>query len=155
MLSAVDTGFISMCLKGFLYGNISILCTVTCTLANEVQIFAGLGLYSGIFAIYLQCHFKEPRTSTFVLYVLSLLYALSAATVAISLLTIILEVSNNSESICKNIIFYQLLLCGRFISVHYCLNFKSTTSQCYFALILSKAQYSVVVTSSPNVSWYA
>ena len=149
MLSALDLMLISLCLEGFFYGNISILCALTCTLAKEVQIFPGLGLYSGIFALYLQCHLKESRTSTIVFYVLCLLYVLSTAVVVLDMLTNILGVSNNS--ICKNIIFYQLC---RFISVHYRLNFKLTTSQCYFALILSKPQYSVVVTSSPNVSWY-
>ena len=149
MFSYYDSVLISLCFEGFFYGNISILCFLTCTLAKEVQIFPGLGLYSGIFVIYLQCHLKESRTSTIVFYVLCLLYVLSTATVVFDMLSNILQVSNNS--ICKNIIFYQLC---RFISIDYCLNFKLTTSQYYFALVLSEAHYSVVVTSSPNVSWY-
>jgi hypothetical protein len=56
----------------------------------------GLGIYSGIFAMYLQCPLKEFRTAIIVFYVLCLLYVLSMATVVIDLLKIILEVSNNS-----------------------------------------------------------
>ena len=105
MFTGADSAFIGLCLEGFFYGNISILCALTCTLAKEVQIFPCLlGLYSGIFAIYLQCHLKESRTAIIVFYVLCLLYVLSAATIVCDLLNIILEVSNNS--ICKNIIFY-------------------------------------------------
>ena len=67
------------------------------TLANEVQ--HGLGIYSGIFAMYLQCPLKESRTAIIIFYVLCLLYVLSAADVVSDLLSRILEVSNNS--ICK------------------------------------------------------
>ena len=99
MFTAVDMRFIMLCLEGFFYGNISVLCALTCTFTNEVQLFPGLGLYSGIFAIYLHCPLRESRTSTIIFYVLCLLYVLSAATVVVDLLTGIFEVSNNS--ICK------------------------------------------------------
>ena len=135
MLSAVDSAFIGLCLEGFFYGNISVLCALTCTFAKEVQIFPDLGLYSGIFAIYLQCHLKESRTGTIVFYVLCLLYVLSVATVISDLISVMLQVSNNS--ICKNIIFNRLC---RHVSVHYHLNFKLTTSHHYFALGLSKSR---------------
>ena len=74
-------------------------------LAYEAQLFPGptLGLYSGIFAIYLQCLSKESRTGNITFYVLCLLYVLSTATVVSDLLTNLLGVSNNS--ICKNIFF--------------------------------------------------
>jgi hypothetical protein len=66
-------------------------------------LFLGLGIYSGIFALYLQCPLKESRTAIFVFYVLCLLYALSMATVVFDVLNFVLmEVSNNS--ICKIII---------------------------------------------------
>ena len=71
--------------------------------AKEVQLFPGLGIYSGIFAIYLQCTLKESRKTTIVFYALSLLFILSTATVVSDLLVAIITVSNNS--ICKNIIF--------------------------------------------------
>ena len=151
MFTPFDSSLIALCLEGFFYGNIPLLYALTCTLAKEVQIFPGLlGLYSGIFAIYLQCPSKESRTAIIVFYVLCLLYVLSTATFVTDFLSVILEVSNTS--ICKNIHFYQIC---RFISVHYRLNFNLTTSQCYFALKLSNPQYSVAVTSSPNASWYA
>ena len=71
--------------------------------AKEVQLFPDLGLYSGIFAIYLQFASKESRTTTIIFYALCLLYILSTATVVCDLLHFIIEVSNNS--ICKIVIF--------------------------------------------------
>ena len=99
--------FLSLCLEGFLYGNISVLCAVPSLLvANEVQLFSGLGIYSGIFAIYLQCHGRPPnesRTANVVFYIICLLYIFSTVSIVCDLLNIILEVSNNP--FCKNIIF--------------------------------------------------
>ena len=126
---------IIMCLEGFLFGKISVLFALTCTLAKEVQSFPGLGLYSGIFAIYLHCPLNKSRTAAIIFYVLFLLYVLSAATVVCDLIFSVLIVSNNS--IYKNVIFYQLC---RFTSVHYHINSKLTHSQFYFAFGLSKSQ---------------
>ena len=106
MFTGIDLVFIMLYLEWFFYGNISVLCALACILAKEVQIFFGLGLYSGIFAIYLQCHLKDPRRAVIVFYVLCLLYALSAATVVCDLLNVILRVSDDSISGCKNIIFF-------------------------------------------------
>ena len=41
-------------LEGFLYGKYP-FCSLLCTLAKEVQLFLGLGIYSGILALYFQC----------------------------------------------------------------------------------------------------
>ena len=70
--------------------------------AKEVQLFPGLGVYSGIFAIYLQCSSNESRTRTanLVFYILCLLYIFCAATVVGDLVDSAFSVSNNS--ICKN-----------------------------------------------------
>ena len=60
---------------------------------KKVQLFPGLGIYSGIFAIYLHCVLsKEPRTRSIVLYALCLLYILSTATVVCDLLVYILPI---------------------------------------------------------------
>ena len=76
--------------------------------AKEVQLFPGLGIYSGIFAIYfkLQCVLvsKESRTTSIVFYALCLLYVLSTVSVASDLLKFVIGVSNNSIS--KYIIFF-------------------------------------------------
>ena len=106
MFTAYNSALIALCIEGFFYGNISILCALTssCTLAKEVQIFPGLGLYSGIFVIYLQCTSKESRRANVIFYVLCLLYVFSTATIVGDVLNAILQVSNNS--ICKNIIFF-------------------------------------------------
>ena len=91
--------FIGICVEGFLYGKI---CALTCTLAKEVQLFPGPGLYSGIFAIYLQCVSKRSGTAIILFYSVCLLYFLSTATFVSDLVALILQVSNNS--ICKNTI---------------------------------------------------
>jgi hypothetical protein len=106
MILGYEWDIISLYLEGFFFGKISVLCASTCTLAKEVQLFLGLGIYSGIFAIYLQCPSKESRTAIIVFYVLCLLYVLSMATFVIDLLVVVLDVSNHS--ICKIIIFMQM-----------------------------------------------
>jgi hypothetical protein len=94
------------CLEGFFFGKISVPCQCALTtLAKKVQSFLGLGIYSGIFAVYLQCPLKVSGTSIFVFYVLCLLYVLSMASIASDLLgsiLVVVKVSNNS--ICKIII---------------------------------------------------
>ena len=97
-----------LCLEGFLYGRTSVLCALTCNLAKEVQLFLGLGIYSGIFAIYLQSPSKESRTATVVFCVLCLLYFLSTASVISDLIAYTIEVSNNS-TICENIFFLLVM----------------------------------------------
>jgi hypothetical protein len=105
MLTTSDTlECFSMCFEWFLFGNISVLLFVPLLLiAKEVQLFPGLGLYSGIFAIYLQCPSNNSRTANIVFYIICLLYVLCAAAVFSDILRFIFAVSNNS--ICKNIIF--------------------------------------------------
>ena len=96
--------FIAVCIEGFFYGKISVPCALTCTFAKEVQLFLGIGLYSGIFAMYLRCSLTKSKTATILFYALCLLYVLSTATIASDIVSLILRVSNNP--ICKNIIFY-------------------------------------------------
>jgi len=78
---------------------------LTCTLAKEVQLFPGLGLYSGIFAMYLQCLPSESRTATIVFYALCLLYVLSTVNVVVDLANNVLGEIVSNNSFCKNIIF--------------------------------------------------
>jgi hypothetical protein len=95
MITEFDWFLIDLYLEGFFFGKIvSVLCALTCMLAKEVQLFLGLGIYSGIFAMYLQCPLKESRTAIVVFYVLCLLYILSMAVVACDILGSILQVSN-------------------------------------------------------------
>ena len=99
-----------MCFEGFLFGNVSVLCALTCNLAisfaQKVQLFTVLGVYSGIFAIYLQWTSDESRTLTanVVFYAICLLYVFCAATVVGDFISCIVQVSNKF-SICKSIIF--------------------------------------------------
>ena len=120
---------------------IYLFCSLPCrgTLAKTSRIIPfGLGLYSGIFAIYLQCQSDKStgRTSTIIFYAICLLYVLSTVNFVSDLAAFILNVSNNS--ICsKIIIFYHL--CSR-LPIH------------CFPLKLSKPHHPVVVISSPNLS---
>ena len=49
-------------------------CSLPCTFAKEVQLFPGLGLYSGILALYFQCQSNEStsRTTHFLCYLCSI-----------------------------------------------------------------------------------
>ena len=95
-LSVQEAALILFCLEGFLFGKISVLCALTCTLfAKEVQLSPGLGIYSGIFGIYLQCPSKESRTAKIVFYVLCVLYILSTLAVISDVLSFIVAVSND------------------------------------------------------------
>ena len=104
-----SVSIIMFCVEGFLYGKISVLCALNCTLAKEVKLFPGLGIYSGIFIIYLMCSSRESRTATTgtVFYALCLLYILSTVTIASDLLIFIVEVSSNS--IFMNFIFLSVM----------------------------------------------
>ena len=99
--------FMPIWIEGSLYGKI---CALTCTLAKEVQLFLGPGLYSGIFAMYLQCQSKKSGTAIILFYAVCLLYILSTSTFVSDLVAYIVDVSNNS--IFKNT-FFASLLCRR------------------------------------------
>ena len=88
-----EAAVISVCVEGFLYGK---SCSVTCTLAKGVQLFPGLGLYSGIFAMYLQCPSKRSGTALILFYAVCLLYVLTTADFVSDLVALIIFVSNNS-----------------------------------------------------------
>ena len=78
--------------------------------AKKVRLFPCLGIYSGIFAIYIHCVLsKESRTMGIVFYALCLLYILSTTTVVSDLLGYVIQVSNNSIRVCKNIIFLSVI----------------------------------------------
>ena len=102
-----DWCMIDLCLEGFFFGKISVILALTLNLAKEVQLFLALGIYSGIFAMYLQCPLKESRTAAIVFYVLCLLYVLSMASFIIDVLGFVVAVSNNFI-ICKIIICMQM-----------------------------------------------
>ena len=75
--------------------------------SKEVQLFPGLGIYSGLFVTYLQCRSPESRTANIVSYALCVLFILSTANAVMDLLNATLGVSNNSIS--KNIIFLSVM----------------------------------------------
>ena len=101
----------SICFEGLLFGNVSFLCALTCTLAisfaKKDQLFHVLGVYSGIFAIYLQCPSDESRTRTanVVFYAICLLYVFCAAAVVSDLISFTVQVEVSNKFICKNIVF--------------------------------------------------
>ena len=76
-------------------------------LAYQVKLFHrdGLGIYTGIFVLYLNYAWKKSRAAV-ILYALCLLYVLSAITLAADVTRLVYSVSNDT-SICQNIIFYQ------------------------------------------------
>ena len=79
-------------------------------LAKEFQLFTGLGIYSGILAMYFQFQLESKkstgRKTTIVSYAVCLLYVLSTVNFVSDLVALILEVSNSS--ICsKNNLLYN------------------------------------------------
>ena len=103
-LTPPEGNFIALCIEWFLYGKISVLCALTCTLAKEVQSLPGLGLYSGIFPMYLQNPQNKLRKESITFYTLCVLYVLSTVNVVIDFVDIIIKLVSNNL-ICKNIIF--------------------------------------------------
>ena len=75
------------------------------SLSNEVQLlFPGLlGLYSGIFAMFLKCQLNKStgRRLTIVFYALCLLYILSTFTIVCDLVVVILQLEVSHISISK------------------------------------------------------
>ena len=133
ILAGNEVHFLSICLEGFFYGKISILCALICTPVKEVQSFPAPGLYSGIFIIYLHNQLNNLNRDSrraIIFYALCILYVLSTVTFLADFVQLIFDVSNNS--ICKNIIFYQL--CRRFFSIY-----NLTQSYCPFTFQLSKS----------------
>ena len=83
-----------------------VYCISLLWIAKEVQLFPVLGVYSGIFAIYLQCPSDESRTrrADVVFHsIICLLYVFCAAVVVSDLISFSVQVCN--KFICKNIIF--------------------------------------------------
>jgi hypothetical protein len=65
-----------------------------------------LGLYSGIFAMYLKCQLEKSRKPTIIFYALGLLYILSTFTVVCDLVIIILQI-NVSNILSVRISFFH------------------------------------------------
>ena len=106
---------------------------LNCTLAKVVQIFPGPGLYSGIFAMYLQCPSNKSRTAV-ILYAVCLLYVLSTVTFVTDLVALILEVSN--RFICKDIIFLNSVVQTRISTLS--LRLQSDSQPMLFRLMITQ-----------------
>src|ERR1700735_865771 len=80
-LNFAEFGYLGLCLEGFFFRTISVNCQAQD--AKAVPHCPILGLYSGIFAIYLQHHQSTAQGKSILFYALSVLYALTAATIII------------------------------------------------------------------------
>ena len=114
--TAQEENLLSIWFEGFLYGKISVLMCFNWQLVYPMVKKLNfstclLGLYSGIFAMYLQCQSNKSRTTTtqagVLFYALCLLYVLSTATFVCDIVNFVLSVSN--DSICK--IIYLFISC--------------------------------------------
>ena len=114
MTTEDEAFFIAICLEGFYYGKILVLHALTCTLAKEVQLSPSPGLYSGIFAMYLQCPSKKSRMAAILFYAICLLYILSTASFVSDFVCLIPEVSTSNNSICKNNILISCAVAYQF-----------------------------------------
>ena len=89
-LTSTDYSYLGIFLEGFFFGMISVNCQAQ--VAKVVQYCLIPGLYSGIFAMYLQHHGSPQRTNkakSIVFYALLLLYTLSAAIIVMNVMDIL------------------------------------------------------------------
>ena len=82
-LTSGDFEYLGRFLEGFFFGTISVNSQAQVTKA--VQHFPIPGLYSGIFAMYLQHQQSTDKAKNILFYALWVLYALSAATIIVEI----------------------------------------------------------------------
>src|SRR5271155_3910736 len=108
-LTEPDFVYLGICLEGFFYGTI---CSTTVRApAKAIQHHPIPGLYSGIFALYLQYHrskknIDQAKATSILFYALCALYVLSLATFSLDVADFVMqvrEVSDNSESKMMNV----------------------------------------------------
>ena len=102
-VDVLDFYRLGMCLAGFLFGTVSVLQLFTSS-PNCLKLTPppSPGLYSGIFAIYLQCrvssHKDTDSRQNILFYALSLLYVLSLVIIALDITGIAFKVIQNVDS---------------------------------------------------------
>jgi hypothetical protein len=136
----------------------------------EVQIFSGSGIYSGIFAIYLQCPSKESRMATNIFYALCLLYVLSTATIICDAATLIFDLNLDGESVKSGNYFLlfipsvvqshfatqslQLLTDSQLVLIFFSIGQNTVTGLCDFiaqCIIVSISHCTYYQSFSPNL----
>ena len=83
-LELTDFEYLAACLGGFFFGGIHI-CSPT-VISKLTKHYTIPGFYSGIFALYLQCHASQNHTDkgkNIFFYALSVLYVLSGVSIAV------------------------------------------------------------------------
>ena len=116
-LTGGDFNYLGLCLEGFFFGTICIP-EPSVPLLRHFNISPVPGLYSGIFAMYLQYHLwkkdtDQAKPKTILFYTLCALYVLSLATFSLdttAAMVVFLRraVSNNSES--KTMIVFSVII---------------------------------------------
>ena len=84
-----DCFYLGVCLEGFFFGAISVL-QLPCPFLRKSNIPTPSfpGLYSGIFALYIQCHASRTdavKANNILFYLLCCLYFLSIATISVEM----------------------------------------------------------------------
>ena len=85
-LNPTDFVYLAACLEGFFFGVIHIYSLIV--ISKLIKHYPIPGLYSGIFAVYLQCHASQNRTAkgiNIAFYALSALYVLSAVSTTVEI----------------------------------------------------------------------
>lgn len=98
-LSINECYYLGICLAGYLFGTISVS-----TISTRLQLLKqSPGLYSGIFALYLQYHASKTETvksTSIILYALCFLYILSVATIGFDIVSYVTTTPvSNKESL--------------------------------------------------------
>ena len=139
-LNPVEVLCTALCLEGFLYGTISVQVPQVIKIVKQYLV---LGLYSGIFLMYLQQNASKndaSKRNNIIFYILYLLYVLSMAGAVIDLIkALVLPVSKIASCLTNN-----------------CVNESCRTQVTSGSYVMFfKLHYSLAVTSSPNLFLYA
>ena len=110
-LDIEDYEYLGMFLEGFLFGTISVLQLSSCWNSSTISLS---GLYSGIFALYLQYHSSQRDADTkrkkIVFYALWMLYVLSATIIILdntSLLFLEVRMTTLSNFVLISVVHWQ------------------------------------------------
>lgn len=95
-LTEADFIYLAACLGGFFFGAIQI-CSPT-VISKVTKHYPVPGLYSGIFALYLQCRASQNRTDKIAFYALSVLYVLCGVSIAVGITFNFFEIDSGTVS---------------------------------------------------------
>ena len=109
----IDFIYLAACLGGFFFGAIHICSLIV--ISEVIKHYPIPGLYSGIFALYLQCHASQNRADKIDFYALSVLYVLCGVSVIVGITFDFFQIDNGMVSKTILQVFdFMLISCADF-----------------------------------------